>query len=349
MKKKVAVFTGGRSDEYLQEVIYGMETAAKRESVDLFVFTNFSSSLVSGGSNDSEFNILTLPGEDDFDGVIVLGNSFNIPCEISYFKEKLKNIRVPAVSIEYEFEGAASVFTNNYAGMHELANHIMKEHGVKNILFIGGPKEHMESGERLKALADAIKENGLALPEGNIKFGDWSKQSAVVCLREWMQENAGLPDAIVCANDVMAMGICGFLWENQYRVPEDVIVTGYDCLSQAQEYQPAISSVNHEWGPMGEAALELLLKGIRGEKMENIVLDTRFVAAGSCGCACSGDKDVASAKKQQRRTMDALTADMHFRFIYTAVRKAETAEDLSNGLSYCFEQQHAMEGDDFML
>lgn len=349
MKKKVAVFTGGWSDEYLQEVIHGMETVAKQEAVDLFVFTNFTSSLVTGGSNDSEFNILKLPEFEDFDGVVMLGNSFNIPCEISYFKEKLMSSRVPAVSIEYKFDGVVSVFTNNYAGMHDLATHMIGEHGARNILFIGGPKEHMESAERLKALLDAANESGFELPDGNIKYGDWSKASAIACLQEWMQENEGLPDAVVCANDVMAMGVCDFLWENEYRVPEDVLVTGYDCLRSAQEYLPAIASVNHEWGPMGEAALQLLLKGIRGEEMEDIVLGTRFVAGGSCGCNCGSDKEILAKRKKQKSPIDSLTADMHFRFIYLAVRKAEEIEDLSGGLSYCFAQQHMMEGEDFML
>lgn len=349
MKKKIAVFASGWSGEYLQEVVYGIKEVAKKENTDVFVFVNFSSPDLDDIGNYGEFNIFTLPDFDDFDGIILMANSFNMSSEMEYFTEKFKTKRLPVVSIEYHFDGVTSVFSNNYAGMHELAMHVIREHGARKILFIGGPREHMESAERLRALQDAAKESGLLLPEQSIKYGNWTKRSAIVCLREWMDETGELPDAVVCANDIMAMGVCDYFWEHNVCVPEEVVVTGYDCVRQAQEYQPSIASVNHEWGRMGEVALQTLLKMICGEAAEDIVLDTRFVDGESCGCSRRRSRRTQPERLSQKNPVDGLTADMHFRQIYLAVRKAENAEGLSGSLSWWFAHDHLMEGENFML
>ncbi len=349
MKKKIAVFASGWSGEYLQEVVYGIKEVAKKENTDVFVFVNFSSPDLDDIGNYGEFNIFTLPDFDDFDGIILMANSFNMSSEMEYFTEKFKTKRLPVVSIEYHFDGVTSVFSNNYAGMHELAMHVIREHGARKILFIGGPREHMESAERLRALQDAAKESGFLLPEQSIKYGNWTKRSAIVCLREWMDETGELPDAVVCANDIMAMGVCDYFWEHNVCVPEEVVVTGYDCVRQAQEYQPSIASVNHEWGRMGEVALQTLLKMICGEAAEDIVLDTRFVDGESCGCSRRRSRRTQPERLSQKNPVDGLTADMHFRQIYLAVRKAENAEGLSGSLSWWFAHDHLMEGENFML
>lgn len=348
MKKKIAVFAGGWAGEYLQEVVSGIKEVAGKEKADVFVFVNFSTPYVDEISNIGEFNIFTLPVLEEFDGVIVMANSFNMQKERDFFAEKLKKTKCPSVSIEYRFDGVVSVSSDNYSGMYELATHVIREHGARDILFIGGPQEHMESAERLKALQDAAEESGVFLPEKNIKYAFWTKRSARVCLQEWMDETGRLPEAVLCANDIMAMGICDYLWEHQVRVPEEVLVAGYDCVCEAQEYQPSIASVNHAWRKMGEAALGMLLRMIHGEAVKDMVLNTCFVAGESCGCARNGERRMQHGGRL-KNPIDALTADAHFRHIYQAIRMAETAEGLSDCLSYWFELDHTMEGEDFML
>ncbi len=351
MKKKIAVFAGGWGGEYLQEVLCGITEAAKTENADIFVFVNFSVPKGSLSANMGEVNLFTLPDLSDFDGVILMANSFNCAWEITYFTEKLKETGIPAVSIEYDMDNIVSVFTDNYAGMYDLAKHVIVKHGARNILFIGGPKEHKENEERLKALLDAARENGVVIPEANIKYGDWSKLPAVELMMEWLEENEALPDAVLCANDIMAMGICEQLEKLNYRIPEDVIVTGYDCLRDAQKYHPSVTSVNHEWGRMGVTALAMLMGKIRGEAVASTMLKTRFVPGGSCGCD-NGNKYYDNrqlGRISRNNEIDGLVADSHFRHIYLAVRKAENAEELSKSLSDLFAREHPMEGENFML
>lgn len=351
MKKKIAVFASGWGDEYFREVVFGISEAAKKENTDTFAFVNFSIRDLDALLNEGEFNVFTLPYLEDFDGVILLANSFNLVREIDYFSAKLKELKIPAVSVEYELENATSLVSDNYTGMYDLVKYVVEVKGARNILYIGGPKNHLENLDRLKALRDVAKENGFSVPDTNVRYGDWARKSAMAIMAEWMEEHGKLPDAVLCANDIMAMGACEQLGNMGYQVPADVLVTGFDCLRSGQEFQPPIASVSHEWELMGETAFGMLKKKMQGEAQEKVMLPATFVPAKSCGYMIGdnpGDR-IYEVRKSLGIEINGVDADSHFRHIYLAVRNTDNPDDLSACLSDLFMREHLMEGEDFML
>ncbi len=351
MKKKIAVFAGGWGDEYFREVVCGISEAAMKENVDVFTFVNFSIQGLNALSNEGEYNLFTLPELEQFDGIILLANSFNQDKEVDYFSGKLKQINVPAVAVEYNLEPAISLVSDNYAGMYDLARHMVEDHGARNILYIGGPQDHLENLDRLKALRDVAEKNGFVLPERNVRYGDWSRESGMNIVSEWVEEFGSLPDAILCANDIMAMGACDQLVQLNYKVPDDVAVTGFDCLRAGQEFLPTIASVGHEWEEMGEKAFTMLFCKMNGEEQKTEILPTCFVPAQSCGCSFADlqKHKTFGTRRKQVNVISGLDADAHFRHIYRAVDKIDNAEDLSEALSDLFVREHQMEGENFVM
>ncbi|MBQ8798496.1 MAG: GGDEF domain-containing protein [Lachnospiraceae bacterium] len=351
MKKRIAVFASGWGDEYFREVVYGLSEEAKKENMDVFVFVNFSIRVANTATNIGEFNIFTLPDLNDFDGIVLLANSFNLTKELEYFKEKIKNSTIPVISVEYELENEVSLVSDNYAGMLDLVRHVVKEHGARDIVYIGGPEEHLENVDRLKALRTVAEEYGFSVPDSNIKYGDWAKKSALHLTKEWVQENGRVPDAFLCGNDIMAMGVCEQLSNMNYEVPKDVLVTGYDCLRAGQNYQPKIASVGHKWEEMGATAVQMMKGLMEGKEEKSRMLPTCFVPAKSCGCVGNDLQSelIQSARKSHGFEIDGIDADSHFRHIYLAVNKAEDAQGVSDGLNYLLAGENQMEGKNFML
>lgn len=349
MKRRVAVFANGWGMEYLREVVTGIYGGARDADIDIFVFVNYSSFSGDEQINNSESNIFRLPELRDFDGVVLLGNSFNRPEEVEFVYHKVMDAGIPAISLEFDYEGIRTISTDNYHGMYELVKHVVQEHGARQIVFVGGPQEHAESNIRLQAVRDVVDENGLSLPAENIMYGDWAKNLAKELAGEWIDRHNCLPDIFICANDVMAMGICDMLKARGYRVPEDVMVTGYDCIMLGQEYFPSIASVDHEWRGMGAKALQILLDDMEGRKSESaVVMHTRFVPGGSCGCESCSEK-IQERKIRYSHRADSLDWDSHFRHIYLAIRKAENADGLNGSLNSLFQNECWMEGGNFML
>lgn len=349
-RKRIALFANCWSSDYVREVGRGICETAEKENADIFAFLNYSAHLSTEEERQGEFNIFLLPDLNDFDGVLLLANTFNLKEESTLLHQKIKEADIPAVSLEYKLEGIDYLGFDNYSGMHELAMHLIREHGVQRIVFIGGIEGHPDSDVRLKAVTDAAAENQITIRKEDILYGSWDAPEACRRFERWLEENGALPDAVVCANDIMAVGICDWLAEHGYRVPDDIKVTGYDCIRSAQEYSPVITTISHEQAEMGYRALQVLLDKIDGKEVSpSEVMKPKLVLGESCGCHRDLFEQTESGRSGSNKKMDAVVTDRHFRHIYTSVRKVETLEELHGSLSALFAQEYEMEGDGFML
>lgn len=353
-RRRVALFANGWNDEYVQEFGHGACKRARELDVDIFAFINYSThGCMIEEENRGELNVFLLPDLRDFDGVLLLTNSLNQQRELDYLHGEILRMGIPAISTECELEGTVFFGTDNYSGMHDLAVHVFGKHGVRDVLFMGGPKEHREVQARLQAVLDAAGECSVKIPEKNILFADWSAASAQQCLEGWLQENETMPEAIICANDIMAAGLCDWLGDHGYKVPDDVKVTGFDCIRAGQNYEPMITSVNREWFGMGYQALNNLMDQVEGREVQpRISISTRLVCGESCGCELEVKKAEVQAelgRNDRERAIDGLASDQHFRHLYLMLRKNHTIEDLNQGFARFFRNEAWMEGNNFML
>ena len=356
MRKRIALFANGWGDECLSGVGTGVYRYAKEHDMDVFTFVNYSiyTDVNSGmyKENFGEYNIYMLPDLKEFDGAVMVTNSFNIQEEIDYLTKQIREANIPAVSLLYNIPGMHFIDENNYYGMHELVTYLIQEHGDKNLLFIGGYKGHPECITRLQAFQDAAEENGIVLGEKNVQFANWSATPAQEIVKKWLEENGSLPDTIVCANDIMALGVCDWLKDNGYKIPDQVKVTGYDCLRQGQKQWPTLTTVSRKWEEMGYQAAEVLFDETIKEPVHKEML-SGLVKGGSTGSFKDRRKpefwQELGREPFQVRKRDGLTVDQHFRRLYMAVRKNETPEDFNVSLSDYLLREGWMEGEYFML
>lgn len=352
-KRKLAVFAGGWGGENLSEVLSGIIDNTEKDNFDVFTFINFSISGVSSEVNIPQTNFFKLPKIEEFDAVIMVTNTLNQKEEIDYLSSEIRKNKIPAVSVEYQLDGIPSIITDNYSGMYSLSEHIIKKHRAKEIVCIAGPEGNAESDLRLKALKDAMRDNSLTLTDENIMHGNWGNDIIPGLVGGWIEKNGKLPDAFVCANDIMAIAVCDTLRNRGYSVPEDTMVTGYDCISLAQNYNPPITSVNHEWFTMGQHAFLMIKKQLNKENVpEKISLRTSLIVGGTCGC----DKGSGFNRNKKylgraliKNEMDPISVDSHFRHINSAVRTVKNKDELHWSLNYLFLNAHIIEGNDFSL
>jgi len=353
MRKRIALFANAWGSEFIQEFGYGMKLVAEKANMDIFAFVNYSCHDSNSDNQRSEMNIFELPDLKDFDGAIVLTGSMNTQMEVDYLQEKINRSGIPAISVEGEMEGMDVVMTDDYVGMYDLVNHVITEHDVKNIMFMGGIKEHTGSQTRLKATLDAAKANGVKIKEDNILYGSFAAKGATNSLEDWCLTHKYMPEAIICANDTMAIGICDWLKTRGYAIPGDVIVTGFDCIKNALTYEPQITSVNGEWVALGSLCMDSLLEKINGKTIPHLGLQpSKLVKGCSCGCEISKEDGFAAnirRKISRENYVDGFVCDQHFRHMYLAMRKAQSIEDLNGGLSNFFGNANGLEGSKVIL
>lgn len=352
MKKKIAVFGNGWSDEYLKQVLGGIHTHAAEKNIDLYTFINYSFGVEDARDNKGEKVIFTLPELTMFDGIILLANTMNLASERNYFNQEILKYNIPAVCLEYALEGIPCLGTDTYSGVFELATHIVKDHGVKNIIYVSGPTDNQESQTRMQAVNDALATIGKQLSDADILCGQWSYYEALSVVTEWMKTHE-LPDAFVCANDEMALGVCTAMNSLGIKVPDQVIVTGCDCIELSQRIYPILSTVSRDWTKFGNDALDCVLRQIDGESMPALTIyNSAAVYGESCGCKVQDERlqirrrsILGRHRQQKEKTM----YEWHLRQIDDMMAKITSLQDLKNHLGWNFSYNHTYEGNDFLI
>lgn len=155
--------------------------------------------------------------------------------------------------------------------------------GHKNFAFLHGPEDGMVGRERLLIARDILAENGVTDIE-DVR-GDYTYESASAAVQE-LRERAPATSAIICANDMMAMGAVDELRHVMgLNVPRDISVAGFDGLGSARFASYELTTVRQPIGRMSDAAVSMLLDRIEDADltMEKHVLAGSFLQGTSTG------------------------------------------------------------------
>lgn len=162
-------------------------------------------------------------------------------------------------------EAGPSFVIDNYAGAFEITRHLLQA-GRRRIAFVAGPWDNVEARERLRGYRAALDQTGAAGAE-RIVDGDFCEESG----RRAGQAiaGAGLPDAIFCANDMMAIGCLEALREKGVRVPEDIALAGFDDIPISRYVNPPLTTAAVPIADIARQALECCADIIAGRAVAN--------------------------------------------------------------------------------
>ena len=268
-----------------KNVIDGILKQAKKDGNNLYLFTCSGWHVYESPQYRSgEYSIFSLPDFGSYDGVIVDLDTIHDTKTRADIQKKLENMHIPCVSFNSEMAEASIIQMENRVGITQMVEHIVCEHGAKNVHYISGPKFNFDAKERKEAFFDAMKAVGIFVDEENVSYGDFCYESGRKIIEEYIASKRQIPDAFVSANDYMAIGAIDGLRQAGLRVPEDVIVTGYDNCDMAQTIQPRLTTVDRGEYEAGVVAYRKLLKRIAGEPAEKEVITGRPSFEESCGC-----------------------------------------------------------------
>jgi LacI family transcriptional regulator len=159
------------------------------------------------------------------------------------------------------------VGSNNLAGARAIAHHVL-DCGHRKVALIGGPPRLWTSEQRLAGFRESLAAAGLDPDGAPYLAGDYSERSGYLAATQLLAgDPAQRPTAILCANDLMAIGVMRFCRERGISIPEQLSITGFDDISNAEFLLPSLSTVAQPAHEMGQAAAELLLHhtGVRSD------------------------------------------------------------------------------------
>lgn len=274
----------------------------KNEDVNLYIFNSFGDWSRDSEYNEGEYNIYNLPNFDDFDGIIFDINNIRYSDIALKLIEKAQKSCKPAISIANELEGLYYVGINNYKSMQMVIKHLYEVHKCKKYWFIMGPQDNYENNERTKALKDFMNFNNIKYEESDFFFESFEVSCGQKGFMKFYDEKGTLPDAVICANDNIAVGVIEAAAIRGYHVPDDFCVTGFDDFDKAMFYEPRITTVSHIREDVGYKCADILIKIWNNEKVDRFTYtDVKPIYLESCGCKC--DAKISYIKHAKKKIM----------------------------------------------
>lgn len=247
-KRKIIGCISIRPEEvYQQRVIDGLQAQCERYGYNLAVFSplvcisHYFTDYLKG-----ELNILNLPDYDSFDAIVIVSIPFVSMGDDSRLINIYNNIKSktskPIISLDYPIEGCESVYTDDINAFYKITKHIIDEHNCEKIYFLTGQKGYDVSERRIKGYANALEDCGRTLNNEYIFYGDFWYTSGEAFAAKILSGEIEMPEAVICAGDHMAIGIVNALEKAGIKVPEQIIVTGYEATPEAVVNRTGITS-----------------------------------------------------------------------------------------------------------
>jgi PAS domain S-box-containing protein len=284
----IGLLTRGISDEFSGPVWKGVADVARERDANLVGFVG--GMLNSPHGFEVQGNALyNLAGAENVDGLVIwtgiLGHYVG-PEEMQNFCKRFSPL--PIVSIELPLEGIPSVLGDFQQSMHDIVVHLIEVHGYRRIAFIRGPEDSLTGEERYHAYMAALAERGIPFDPDLVAPGDFFAPSGAKAMHLLLDERGVNFEAVIAANDNMALDAARALQVRGLRVPDDVAVVGVDDIEEASCVTPPLTTARvpfYEWGRRGAELLLAQLKGEEVPDIERVPLD--LVVRQSCGCLSS--------------------------------------------------------------
>lgn len=292
----------------------------------LFVFNSFRDFYSKSEYDKGAKSIYKAINYDILDTLVIDDRCFFDKSIVNEIIDRAQEKNIPVILLNAEREDCFCINKDYRNTYKNLIRHLINDHGVRRTDFIAGSKNNEESDTRLQCYKEALEESGIPFDSEHVFYGNYWNIPVYEAVDNIVKR--GIPDAIICVNDSSAIDVCDRLKSYGIRVPEDVIVTGFDGIRSASFYTPQISTCRENIEGLARNCMTVIEKSIT-EKCDpfNITEEYAVSISESCGCKLSASKDF---RNQAATLFNMLTAtNQHENTLYSWADHVFESTDIS--------------------
>ena len=189
------------------------------------------------------------------DGLIVMTTN----AAPEFFDRLAEDERLPVVALDTADDRADAVINDDSILGGRIAGRYLLDRGFRRIACITGPANHPRSAVRLDGFRSVLGEAGIALDADLMVESDLTVAGGFRAFTTLAERPGGLPEALFCINDMLAMGALCAANERGIAVPRDLSVMGYDDSEFSAYTAPPLTTVRQPAFEMGEAAARAII------------------------------------------------------------------------------------------
>ncbi len=291
-RKLIGLLTAVPESLHAKRILEGVAKQCEKYDYDVAVFASMIHfSLSHRDFVKGEENIYEAINYDLLDGVIVDCISFMEEGDDrvkNHIEEKLKKeCKKPVVSLSMPLSDYEVIADDDEPVFRQIVDHILNVHKLSDVYFLTGHKGYSIAEERVGLFKKIMGEHGIDIGDDRIFYGDFWYSGGAALADKILSGEVRKPKAIVCASDHMAIGLVNRLHENGIRIPEDILVTGFEATQEAAINPLSVTSFESNMVKVAADAVDVIHSRINPE----VPVDPfdcsakNYLHAGmSCGC-----------------------------------------------------------------
>ncbi|MBQ9898239.1 MAG: substrate-binding domain-containing protein [Ruminococcus sp.] len=300
----IGIITAQAADPEQHQLLSGIIGQAQQLGLDTAVFSNIYNSAEYFADVQVENRIYDLILSKRLDGLILSAESFlNADLQQEIYQRIMQRTDIPLIVTGAEIEGLDCINTDVRADAEAITAHLIEVHGFTNIDYLTGQEGNETSEERINGYRDALSGHGLVFDPKNVIYGDFWYNSGHALADEYIKGTRRLPQAVACANDYMAYGLCDRLMENGIKVPEDVSVIGYEYVGGRHLHTPIITTYRRNRRGLGARAVVMLYNKMNGTSKPLPSISGELIPGNSCSCGADTKQlcsELAVVRREQQ-------------------------------------------------
>ncbi|MCR5501730.1 MAG: GGDEF domain-containing protein [Lachnospiraceae bacterium] len=293
-KKIAALCTSRIYDPKIHTFIEQLNEKLIRVNCRLFIYA-INSDLYWGEENISETSVFDAIDYDVTDVVIIMDEKIKSRRISEMLIERASARSIPVVVVDGDYENTTMIRFDYAKGFEGIVRHVIEDHGVKEPHFMAGIKDNPFSEERLLVFRKVLEENGIPFREDMVSYGEFWATPARQAASELLKRGH-LPEAVICANDIMALNVLDVFKNAGILVPDDIMITGFDGYDEVFLSSPAIATVSCRTPELSDATAEAVIKCFCGKAGGIYPVLPRMVPNESCGCPRCTDNSYDALK-----------------------------------------------------
>lgn len=295
-RKTICVVTSLPEHSQAQRVLNGVFTQCEKYGYNVAVFASMmhlkfhALDQVAG-----EKNIYNLINYGFFDG-LVLDTITLTEDENDDLVDRLiadyekQGCKAPVMCVGLPYNDLPTVESSNEIILREMCRHAIEKHGCKDICILTGFKGHPEAENRLAVFVDEIEKHGLEVTEEHRRYGDFWYQSGEKLADDIADGKISKPDCVLCASDHMGLGLIQQLEKRGLRVPDDMVVLGFEGTLEAAIAQTSLTSYESNFTKSAADAVDEIRKIIdSGKEIIPYEPDIEKMLHRGMSCGCTPD------------------------------------------------------------
>lgn len=209
----------------------------------------------------------------------MIGCRVNVEEQIAFLKQFLN---IPIVTLYTKMDGYQSIIFDNQSAFMQGIRHLIVDHNARKIGYVSGPKTNVDAMERFDAYQKVLKETGIPYNEDYVIYGNF-EESSEKQIGAFVASHPEL-DAVVFANDRMALGGYRAFAKMGIKVGRDLLVVSFDNSSFAPSLTPPLTTVEANAAELSYKAIINAETFVKTGKLDNLKVNTHFIRRSSCGC-----------------------------------------------------------------